>query len=119
MDAAVVRGSRFDDESVGDIHIAIPCGLYCQVLAFMSADAKHGRVEEVVADAIGTFVRTFRRQVRRLPLMRPSGMLGGVGVEAGVEGRQMDAVVKIGATKQLTRRNRLPMFSEMVLMRIT
>jgi hypothetical protein len=81
MDARVARGSGLDDESVGDIHIAIPYGLYCQVLAFMNADANLGRVEEVIADAIRAFLRTRRRQIRRLPLMRPSDILGGVGLE--------------------------------------
>jgi len=82
MDARVARGSPFDDESAGDIHIAIPCGLYCQVLAFMNADAKHGRAEEIVADVVRAFLRTRRRHIRRLPpLMRPSDILGVVGVE--------------------------------------
>jgi len=68
MDARVAQGSPFYDESVGDIHIAIPYGLYCQLLAFMNMDAKHGRVEEVVAGAIRAFLRTHRRHIRKLPL---------------------------------------------------
>jgi len=80
MHAIFPRGSRLDDESVGDIHIPIPYGLYCQLLAFMNAGAKHSRVEEVVADALRAFLRTRRRQIRRLPVMRPYDIPGGVGV---------------------------------------
>jgi hypothetical protein len=75
MDARAARSSCLYDESVGEIQIAIPYGLYCQVLAFMNADFNLGRVEEIVADAIRAFIRTRRRQIRKLPIVHPSDIL--------------------------------------------